>query len=319
LPDGMKGKAAFRSIVFFAKLFSSQTVAPEYIKQDDIISVLNFIRNYPGQLLVVAVTRDIMRLCNLAEKNNLRLSNVIFYWTNEPLTSRRREKMETQGAGIMATYGCREIGHMAFSCPFCSRQQDQYHLSSDIVGLIERQREVAAGLNIRAFLWTGLLLDLPKIMINVENGDYGRIEKINCPCLYGSLGLGTRLSNIRSFEKLLSEEMAFFGERLGALVEEVLPDEFGGNDFDYQFVQEEDGLGKRQLCLYASPALGQINAEVVRGLIYKYLEKDDCGQGIIAAIRKQSEIIPIRRLKPITTPRGKIWSFYKKLNIGEIN
>lgn len=309
---GLKGIVGFQLIVAAAKLFSRRVVMPEYIRQEETERVLDFIKHYKKQLLVIASSRNIIRICNLAAKGNIPLENVIFFWSGEPLTMQRREKIRAQQANIIATYGFRELGHVAFSCPFCAQDTDEYHLCNDIVALIERNRAVIPGSYMNVFLWTGLSLLLQKIMINVESGDYGKIERRACACLYGRMGLDTRLSNIRSFEKLISEEMAFFGEGLKNLIEEVFPKTVGGNDFDYQFVQEEDGRGGYRLCLYVSPLLGGIDTEMLSNLMYKYLEGQTNTPGIISAIRAQNNIIPIKRLNPLPTRRGKIWPFHKK-------
>jgi hypothetical protein len=235
------------------------------------------------------------------------------------LSIQRREKIRARRANVIATYGFRELWHLAFSCPFCAQDTDEYHLCNDVAALIERNREVIPASSINVFLWTGLSLLLPEIMINVESGDYGEIEKRGCACLYGRMGFDIRLSNIRSFEKLFSKDMAFFGEKLRELVEEVLPDTFGGDDFDYQFVQEEDSRGGHRLFLYVSPLLGEIDAEKISKSIYKYLEGQGNTPGIISVIRAQNNIITIKRLNPIPTRRGKIWPFYKKLHMGDIN
>ena len=53
---------------------------------------------------------------------------------------------------------------------------DDLHLFSDCDALIQRSREVTdSGLSVGAFLFTSLLPPAPKILLNVESGDYGTV------------------------------------------------------------------------------------------------------------------------------------------------
>src|SRR5262249_61986177 len=98
----------------------------------------------------------------------------------------------------------------------------------------------------------------PKIMLNVEVGDYGVLSQRVCGCPLGTLGFTQHLRGIRSYEKLTSEGMKFTGSELLRLIEDVLPERFGGHPTDYQFVEEEEG-GLSRVSLVVSPRIGPVD------------------------------------------------------------
>src|SRR5688572_32006934 len=64
-----------------------------------------------------------------------------------------------------------------------------------------RPRERADGTGVSAFLWTSLVEDAPRIMVNVENDDYGEVlADVACDCALGRLGLTTRMRGIRGLK-----------------------------------------------------------------------------------------------------------------------
>src|SRR5207249_4779647 len=92
---------------------------------------------------------------------------------------------------------------------------------------------------------TSLSGSVRKLMLNVDTGDRATLERRDCGCPAGELGLRDHLHAIRSDDKLTSEGMSFLASDLLALVEEVLPARFGGSPVDWQFVEEEvDGLSR---------------------------------------------------------------------------
>lgn len=134
---------------------------------------------------------------------------------------------------------------------------------TDKVGMIQRPKQVGdGGLCVGALLFTTLLPSCPKVMLNVESGDYAVAGERRCGCQLERMGFHRRLHEIRSFEKLNSAGVTFLGTELIALVEEVLPARFGGSPIDYQFVEEEeeeeDGLPR--VSLVVSPRLADRRA-----------------------------------------------------------
>ena len=119
---------------------------------------------------------------------------------------------------------------------------DEVHLLLDKVAVLQYPKVVRPGLPpVGALHLTTLLPSCPKLMLNVETDDYGVLSERDCGCPLGALGFRTHLHDIRSYEKLTSEGMSFLGGDLLTLVEELLPQRFGGGPADYQLVEEEVG------------------------------------------------------------------------------
>ena len=109
-----------------------------------------------------------------------------------------------------------------------------------------------AGVSVDAFLFTSFSPATPKILLNVESGDYGVIETRSCGCKFEELGFTDHIHNIRGFDKLSSAGMTFVGTDLVRIIEEVLPAKFGGASTDYQMVEEEDKKGHTRMSIVES-------------------------------------------------------------------
>ncbi len=150
-----------------------------------------------------------------------------------------------------------EAGLIGIAC-LAADAPDDVHLLSDKIATIQRERSVGSnGRTVGALFHTTLLAASPKLMLNVESGDYGVREERSCGCGALPTGFRSHLHTIRSYEKLTSEGMSFLGGDLLSLVEHVLPARFGGGPTDYQLVERErEGLPK--VSLVVSRVVGQV-------------------------------------------------------------
>jgi hypothetical protein len=155
-----------------------------------------------------------------------------------------------------------------------------------------------------ALIYTTLLPSSPKLLINVESGDYARLTTRSCSCPMGRLGFTTHLSQIRSYEKLTSEGVTFLGTELLRLIEEVLPKAFGGAPTDYQLVEaEEDGLSR--ILVVASPALGALDDSAVVQCVLETLRHYPGGSAMTEHWR-QGDTLKLLRREPYQTASAKI-------------
>jgi hypothetical protein len=100
--------------------------------------------------------------------------------------------------------------------------------------------------------------------------------------------------------------VTFLAADLYRLIEEMLPQRFGGNLGDYQLVEEQDAQGLPRLSLFASPELKDIDE---RELVAVFLAE-------VGKIRRQypfmvnqwieSYVLRVVRKKPLLTKRGKL-------------
>jgi len=96
---------------------------------------------------------------------------------------------------------------------------DETHVCGDAVAVVERRRPVDRfGSEVEALLFTSLLPDARKVLLNVETGDYAAVTRRACGCLLESAGWTQQFAGIRSFEKLNAEGRRFFGSQIISLV-----------------------------------------------------------------------------------------------------
>jgi hypothetical protein len=251
-----------------------------------------------------------VRICVAAKEHGIPLEGVSFITLGEPFTEAKQQAVEAVGARALVRYAFTEAGIIGYGCAD-PRLSDDLHFSSNRYGLIQRQRAVgASGLSVNAFLFTSLLASAPKILLNVESGDYGMIERRSCGCQLGAWGLTTHLEQIRSFEKLSGEGMTFVQTDLVRVLEETLPAHFGGTSADYQVLEEEGQHGILKLLLVVSPRVGPVDEDRVRHTFLEELGRDGGVGRRKAEVWRRAETVQVRRQWPVATKAGKILPFH---------
>ena len=248
------------------------------------------------------------RIVAAADAQGRSLAGVCFLLGGEPVTLARRRTIEASGARAFATYGTSEMGSIGVQCAL-SEETDGVHLFQDGVAVVSRARRLGVGESVDALLVTSFLPTCPKLMLNVEIGDYGTLEDRACGCRLGRLGYGRHLHGIRSFEKLTGEGATIHVADLQEVLEEVLPRRFGGTSTDYQLLEEQTSGGLPRYVFLVSPEVGAIDE---RALVRVFREE-------VGRLRRpypfmldqwtQGDAIRVRRERPRFTGRGKLASF----------
>lgn len=304
--------ADFKYVVFtrcttgMSRLRGAPVPAPEYAPPEDPRLVLRWLadekaRGTPG--VVSTNPSSAVRACLTAKEDGLDIGGTVFLLGGEPHTPAKARLVAESGARAVSMYAMAELGKIGIACPD-SRALDDVHLFSDKLALIQRDKPVGGGATVGAFLFTTLLPSCPKLMLNVESGDYGRVENRSCACQFGDVGFFGHLSGIRSYEKLTSEGSNFLGSDLITLVEETLPLRFGGRPTDYQLVEEEES-GLPKVSVVVSPRVGKLDeAELVRAVLGA-LNSDD-GKRLMARVWSEGQTLRVVRREPYATPTSKI-------------
>lgn len=250
-----------------------------------------------------------VRVCVAARDHGLDIAGTVFRLGGEPLTSARQRVIESVGARAFTAYGMSEVGRVGSPC-VNPEAPDEVHLLLDRLGVIRRRRRNAADPEETPVnIYTTLIATTPKLMLNVESDDYGVVGERNCGCALGALGYSLHMHTIRSYEKLTSEGMTFLGSDLIRLVEEVLPERFGGAPTDYQLVEGEGEHGLSRVRLLISPRLGLLDeAEVLRcanGFVVRLT-----GDGVLGYRWREAGTLEIRRDEPHATTASKILALH---------
>jgi hypothetical protein len=190
---------------------------------------------------------------------------------------------------------------------------DDVHVAIDKVSLLSRDVQIG-GAEVSGLFLTTLASTTPRIMLNVELGDYAVRRNRNCGCTFAALGFAEHLENIRSYEKLTSEGMHFVGADLIALVEEILPARFGGDASAYQFVEEEEA-GVPRVSLVVSPRVGPIDRSAATHVVMDALARKSAAQRMMAARWLESGTLRVIRREPTATFAGKVLALHVQANL----
>jgi len=244
-----------------------------------------------------------LRLALAAARKHARLTGITFVTIGEPLTPAKLATIQSTGARAFSSLGFTEFGRATYGCA-SPVTPDEMHVCRDALAVVQRKRVVDhAGTEVDALMFTSLLPNARRILLNMETGDYGRMTTRSCGCPLEVLGWTDHLQDIRSFEKLNAEGRLFFGSQLISLVEQTLPQRFGGDPTDYQLVEQEDEEGLTRLSVHVHPRLAGIDENAVRDCIEVVLSE---AAPAAAVLWRKADTVRVRRAPPIVTRTGKL-------------
>ncbi|GAB4240802.1 MAG: hypothetical protein Kow00109_15990 [Acidobacteriota bacterium] len=245
-----------------------------------------------------------IRVCLAARDAGWDIAGSFFRFSAEPYTPAKAQIVEAAGCRAASFYSASEIGFIGMPCG-CPRDPDEVHLMTDKVAVIRREKTVGPGVKrVDSLLFTSLLACCPKVLLNVELGDYATGGERRCGCYLEELGFDTHLHEIRSFEKLTSHGANFLGADVLRLVEHVLPARFGGSPLDYQFVEQERG-GVSEVKILVDPRLGDIDESRLLETVFEGLAGVHAGETMTRSWR-QGGTLRVERRTPIATRAMKL-------------
>jgi hypothetical protein len=260
-----------------------------------------------GSCGILTTPSQALRLALQAKRDGVRLDGVTFITIAEPLTPAKLAGIREAGGRAFSSLGFTEFGRITYGCA-APDGPDDTHICRDAVAVIRRRRSVdAIGTEVDALLFTTLLPDARKILMNMESGDYATMTDRRCGCPLDSAGWTEHLVNIRSFEKLNAEGRLFFGSELIALLEEVLPSRFGGTPTDYQLVEHEDAEGFTRLSLFAHPRLGALDEAALVATVDEALRNKHVAN---TWVLREAGALRVHRAAPLLTQAGKLMSLH---------
>lgn len=304
----IRHRAFARATMFAALAGGSRIPLPEYTLAHDAGRVAGFLaeecsRGAPAILLTTPSAA--VRTCAEATGSGFDIAGSFFVLVGEPYTAAKAAVINGAGCTAASHYAMVEAGMIGLACQApCA--PDDVHLVSDKVATIQRDRPVGVnGGTVPALFHSTLLPASPKVMLNVESGDYAVRAERDCGCGVLPAGFRSHLHNIRSYEKLTSEGMHFLGVDVLSLVEEVLPARFGGRPTDYQLVEREE-CGLTKVVLVVSPAVGPLDPDEAIDTMLDFLRHRGVGQHLMAEVWANGETLRVVRAEPHVTAAGKI-------------
>ena len=255
-----------------------------------------------GRAVIVGYASSITAAARWALDLGVGLDGVVAFPASEPVTAGKLRTMRAAGMQPHAMYAFVPEGTVAICCPEWG--DEEYHVWDQDLAVISRRRDRGDGSEVDALCWTSLAVESPRVLLNVENDDYGRLEHgVRCGCTLGDLGLRTRVADVRGISKVVAAGISLEGSTFDVLCEDVLPVRFGGGPGDYQFV-EDDTEGATVIELRIRPEVGAVDDTAVVAAIRTALEADELGV-LASSVWGDDGHVRIVRAAPIVTRAGK--------------
>jgi len=245
-----------------------------------------------------------VRVCDAARAAGLGIAGTVFRVGGEPYTPARARVLAEAGCVAYPFLQSNEVGRVGITCVE-RHAPDEVHLLLDKLAVLRRDVQARTRRVEGALVLTTLWSRTPKLLLNAESDDTAVVERGPCGCPLGALGLHTRLHTIRSWEKLTTEGMTFTAALTLRLVEEVLPQRFGGGPTDYQLVEDRSGPISQVLVL-VSPRVGAVDGGAVREVALNVLAEGGTGTRFMAASWRAAGLPRVERREPYATSRPKI-------------
>lgn len=315
VPRGIGGRwqTMFRAAHFLARQSGIPVPSPEYMPVAEVAQVMEAVEGAlanAGRCLVITTPSCAVRLAAEAQGRGASLRGVTFLTGGEPLTPDKVNDIRRSDASVVSQYSATEAGgSVAGPCGAPSEPGDM-HFRSDALAMITNPRTIG-DVSVDAIMLTSLLPTAPKILLNVETDDFGRIEQRACGCLWDQAGCTTHVLHIRSFTKLTGEGTTLLGSNCVHIIEQVLPRAFGGSSVDYQLVEAEDEAHLTRLFLLISPRVGPLDEQRVLRRFTEELQGTAAQPlGGRRQIWEQAGSIRVVRQDPISTRAGKLFPFH---------
>ena len=302
--QGLQGRAMMAYTRAASRLFGKPLPAPEYAPEASALVPYLAEAVRRGRPVSVHCTMSpAVRICLAAEKMGADISGTRFRSGGEPYTEGKAAIINRVGARLLGGYAMFETGTISLQCGAPTVVDDMHILSHRLV-VLQRPMRLNGGAEVQSLIHTSLVPSSPKLLLNVESGDYGVVEERDCGCLWYQRGFTTHLHSVRSYEKLTSDGVMFMGSMLYELLEETLPARFGGGVADYQFVEEEEG-GLPHVTVLVSPRVGPLDEAAVLDTVVESLSFEDRSRSQ-ADLWRQEGTLRVARREPIATMTGKI-------------
>lgn len=305
-------------IFFMSHLMGVPLAKPEYVNLNKAHDVAEWaaamLQDHPN-CVIYTFASSAVRVCMAAREAGLNIKGTRFLVTGEPLTPQKKKEIEEMGGRAVPIYGISEAGVIAAGCPQPYSDSDACHFLKDTNAVIShRLLPALSDTEVDSFLFTSLLYESPKILLNVGMGDWGKVWSEPCSCEFGTMGFDVHVSRIRSYEKLTGEGVTFVDTDLINIMENELPRRFGGQSTDYQLVEEEDARGLTRLRLLVSPRVGRVDEQEIVETFIQLLKVGEFSPESWAQsgtdIWAQARTLRVKREYPIATRSGKILPFH---------
>ena len=291
-----------------ARLWGGLVPRPEYVPLSRAVIVARWLAGKAAAgrpAFLSAAANSVVRICLAAQDAGLDLSGTVFRVGGEPFSHAKAQVVHSAGARTFSSWAMSESGPLGGGCAN-PEFLDEVHLYDGKAAVLQRPVTAPDGACVAGALHlTTLLPATPKIMLNVETGDYGVLASRRCGCLFEKLGLRRHLHTIRSYEKLTAGGMHVMGADVVRLVEEVLPARHGGAPTDYQVIEDQRGA-LTQVTVVVSPRVKGIDESRLLKDVVGYLASRSRDYRMMAQQWMNGKSLHVARRSPYSTATGKV-------------
>jgi len=303
-------------LVLTARMLGHNFPKPEFIDDRGIEAIVRWVddkRTQAKACCIKTTASNAAKIANAAYKMGISLEGTKFISGGEPFTESKHEVIKRAGATAVPRYNYGGGLTVGLGCanPLYT---DEVHVTQYMLAVIQQPKSLALQDRvIRPLLCTTLHPSAPRLLLNVDNGDYADLLFRDCGCALQRAGLTLHLHHIRSYEKFTGEGMNYYYGDLFEMLEKSLPCEFGGGPGDYQLVEEEDGAGQTRLTLLVHPSVEKLDEEKLLSRLRLELAQGSRNNRFMSKLWQDSGTFRIRREIPHASPRGKILPLHLKI------
>jgi hypothetical protein len=243
-----------------------------------------------------------------AIEKGIDLRGVTFTSGGEPASPAKIDGILRSGARYVTGYAMMEVGQMGLACPRGVDATD-VHVIRSKVSILQRMTSPADSEPVGMLFLTTLLSSAPKILINVATDDFGILEERSCGCPLDQLGMHQHIRQMKSFSKLTGRGITLVASDIAHIIEDILPERFGGTPQDYQLIEEEDGSGVTHLYLLVSPDVFLPDERAPAQTLLEELARGTPGATLQGDMLRNANAVRVRRQKPKANARGKLPPF----------
>ena len=298
---------ATRLLIAFTRMHGQPVNYPSSLPPDDFSPVAEWVAMRKRQGVACAVDTypsPASRIAAAAEEKGLDIAGALFLVGGETLTDARRRLIERVGAQVFPFYPVSEIGPIGYACRHMTSGNCVHQCHDSVAAINFRRQAPLSEVEVNSLLFTTLSPHAPFFFINVEMDDAGVIEPVACECVFGKIGFNRQIRDISSYGKLTGQGVTLMGTDALRVLEEALPERFGGCATDYQLT-EQDGDLQTRLVLRVSRRLPVASTEEVKEYFLRQLRRFEGGAGA-SRIWRDTNSLQVLHENPIPTARGKV-------------
>ena len=271
--------------------------APEWVPAERAGEVARWLAGASQPAALKCFASSALRVAGAAVAAGLDLSRSVVFAGGEPLTAARRDYLAASGLRVYARYAATEAGFLAGACPH-GEDGGEMHLYADRLAVVGPE----PGGGVGPFAFTSLSLAAPKVLLNVELGDHGRLRTRDCPCPLGRAGLVWQLRDVHSPAKIALEGVKLGELDVARLAEDAMRD-LGGNPDEMQLWLGTGAGGASRLTLVLAPTAA-VDPAALEGRLRERLAGVPGGGALAARLWFEGGALTIER-RPLRLGPGQ--------------